>query len=371
MAKKAGPKKSAKKVINLALQGGGAHGAFTWGVLDRLLEEDNIEIEGITATSAGSVNACALAYGMHLDGKEKAREVLHDIWEKIYKAGAFYTPTPTPLSIEPFLSWNMDYSPAYFFFESLTRIFSPYQLNPLGLNPLRDVLEKSLDFKEIRKCNCVKLFISTTHVKTGKVCVFDTPKINLDVVMASACLPFMFKAVEIEGEHYWDGGYMGNPALYPLFYKTKSRDIMIVHINPMVREELPTTAPEIMNRVNEISFNSSLIKEMRAISFVKKLLEYDMLNETYRDDFKDVLVHSIRSDDVMADFSVASKFNSSWDFLTYLRDEGRKRMDVWLGNHYDDLNENDTVDLHQEFLSSITEMFEEHKKRKEEMKDIA
>ena len=378
MSKKAGTKTSAKKIINLALQGGGAHGAFTWGTLDRLLEEDNIEIEGITATSAGSVNACALAYGMQLgkqkNGRKKAQETLHNVWEQIYKAGAFYTPAPAPLSMEPFLSWNMDYSPAYFFFDSLTRMFSPYQLNPLNINPLRDVLNKSLDFKEIRKCSCIKLFISATHVKTGKVCIFNTPEIDLDVVMASACLPFMFKAVEIEGEHYWDGGYMGNPALYPLFYNTKSRDIMIVHINPMVREDLPVTAPEIMNRVNEISFNSSLIKEMRAISFVKKLLGYDMLKEKYRKDFKDVLVHSIRSDDVMNNFSVASKFNSSWDFLTYLRDAGRQSMETWLSNHYDDLNENDTVDLNEEFLSSIDEIYERHittKDKKTDMKDIA
>ncbi len=253
----------------------------------------------------------------------------------------------------------MEQSVAYHFFDSLTRIFSPYQFNPFDINPLRDVLAQAIDFEELRHCECVKLFISATHVKTGKVRVFEARDMSLDVAMASACLPFLFKAVTIEGEDYWDGGYVGNPALFPLFYDTDSRDVIIVHINPLVRLETPATAPDIMNRINEISFNASLLKEMRAIAFVKKLLEHDMLKPEYKTQFKDVLVHSVRADKDLCDLSVASKFNSDWDFLTMLRDRGRERMTQWLEEHFEAIGHRDTVDLHNEFLHSNTRLFEE------------
>lgn len=357
------PNKKPQKSINLALQGGGAHGAFAWGVLDKILEDGRIDIEGICATSAGTMNACAMAYGKMLGGPEKARETLHNFWYKIHEVGQRYSPIrSTPM--EQFLGqsinhWNMDNSLSYFLFDTITRAFSPYQYNFLDFNPLRDVLAETIDFKLLKQCDCIKLFISTTHVKTGKVRVFEAEELTIDVALASACLPFLFKAVEIKGEHYWDGGYMGNPALYPLFYKTDSRDVMIVHINPIERRELPVTGPEIMNRVNEISFNSSLLKEMRAIAFVKKLIENDMLKDEHKDRFKDILVHSIRADQAMCDLSVASKFSSDWNFLTYLRDKGRDAMGRWLKKHFDDLGKNTTVDLNKEFLKSITEMFEE------------
>ena len=186
----------------------------------------------------------------------------------------------------------------------------------------------------------------------AKVRVFDVHEINLDVVMASACLPFLYKAVEIDGEYYWDGGYTGNPALFPLFYHTDTRDILIMHINPLQRQELPSTAPDIINRMNEISFNSPLLLEMRAISFVKKLLRGNMLKEEYRSGFKDILIHSLRTDQAMCDLSVASKFNTDWDFLTGLRDRGRDAMSQWLEAHYDDLNVRDSVDLQTDFLQS-------------------
>lgn len=350
-----------QKTINLALQGGGAHGAFAWGVLDRILEDGRIDIEGLCATSAGTMNACAYAYGNYLGGAERARETLHDFWWQVSQAGQTYSPVKQ-LPWEKFLSvgneWNMDSSPFFFWFDSITRMFSPYEWNVMDVNPLRDVLEKSIDFDVLRKCNCTKLFISATHVQSGKVRVFNADQMSVDVALASACLPFVFKAVEVEGDDYWDGGYMGNPALYPLFYETDSRDVLIVHINPIHRDETPKTAPDIMNRVNEISFNSSLLKEMRAIAFVKKLLEHDMLKDEFRSRFKDVLVHSIRTDDVLQDLSVASKFNSSWSFLTYLRDLGREQAQIWLEENYGNLGKKDTVDLHSEFLQSVTQMFE-------------
>jgi len=350
--------KKPEKSVNLGLQGGGSHGAFTWGVLDRILEDGRITIDGICATSAGAMNACVLAYGMQQGGAEKAREDLHDFWWKIHKEGTKYK-FPTQMPWQKMLSWNMDNDISYFMLDSMSRMFSPYQLNPMDINPLRDILEETIDFEVLRNCDCVKLFISATNVRTGKVKVFNTDEITRDVVMASACLPLMFKAVEIEGEHYWDGGYMGNPALFPLFYKTDSRDVIIVHVNPVACPDVPTTAQDIMNRVNEISFNSSLLKEMRAIAFVKKLVEHDMLKDEHKNDFKDILVHSIRADDALGDLGAASKFDLDWDFLTGLRDKGRATTDAWLDAHYDDLGVRDSVDLHTEFLSSTTKIFED------------
>lgn len=347
-----------QKTVNLALQGGGAHGAFAWGVLDALLEDGRLTIDGICATSAGTMNACALAYGMHLGGPERARETLHDFWWEVHRAGQIYNPIRRNLW-ERLWDVNVENSLAYNYFDSLTRMFSPYQFNPFDVNPLRDVLRDAIDFDALRSCKRVKLFISTTHVKTGKVRVFDTEELSLDVAMASACLPFLFKAVSIDGEDYWDGGYVGNPALFPLFYRTQSRDVVIVHINPMVRQKTPKTAPGIMNRLNEISFNASLLQEMRAIAFVKKLKQHDMLKPEYHERFKDVLVHSVRADEDLREFSVASKFSSDWKVLCKLRDRGRERMITWLAENFDAVGKHDTVDLHSQFLNSTTQMFED------------
>lgn len=354
-----------KKTVNLALQGGGAHGAFAWGALDKLLEDGRIGIDGICATSAGTMNACALAWGMHKGGPDKAREALHDFWQNISRAGQKFSVPKMPWEeFMPMNGWlKTDDALPYYLLDSMTRLFSPYQFNPFDFNPLRDVLAESINFDELRECDCVRLFISATHVHSGKVRVFNTDEITLDVVMASACLPYMFKAVTVEGEDYWDGGYIGNPALFPLFYETDTRDVMIVHINPMERKTTPQSAHEIMNRINEISFNSSLLKELRAIAFVKKLVEHDMLKDEYKANFTDVLVHSIRADEAMADLSVSSKFESDWDFLTGLRDKGRAVMEEWLAEHFDDIGVRDTVDLHAEFLSSNTKMFENQRGR--------
>jgi NTE family protein len=265
----------------------------------------------------------------------------------------------------------MDQSLTYFLFDTVTRMFSPYELNPLDFNPLRDVLDETIDFAALRDCDKVKLFISTTKVSTGKVRVFNCGQLTRDVAMASACLPYLFKAVEIDGEAYWDGGFMGNPALFPLFHETCARDVIIVHINPIERPELPTTSPQIMNRVNEISFNSSLIKELRSIAFVKKLIAHDMLKDVHKDHFKDILVHSVRADGALCDLSVASKFDSDWGFLTYLRDTGRQVMDRWLATHYDAVGQHDTVDLHHDFLESVSRMFGQPEKPDLDARDCA
>lgn len=364
--------KPGQKSINLALQGGGSHGAFTWGVLDYLLEDGRLHVEAISATSAGTMNACAFAYGLYEGGPDKAREVLHNFWWKVHDyGGSAYSPFKnTPWESFMFGKNFMggENSLGFYMFDSFTRMFSPYQTNPFDFNPLRDVLEKTIDFEVLRKCDCVKLFISTTHVRTGKVRIFKTEDLNTDVALASACLPFMFKAVDIDGEPYWDGGYSGNPALFPLYYETGCGDIMIVHINPLEIDENPTTAPEIVDRINEISFNSSLIKDMRAISFVKKLVETDMLRDEYKDRLKDVLMHSIRADEALKDMGAASKFDSSWGFLTSLRDLGRETMKRWLDENFDKIGVCDSVDIHSEFLSSFYRTFDDVIKPKKQKK---
>ncbi|MHA7872080.1 MAG: patatin-like phospholipase family protein, partial [Hyphococcus sp.] len=228
---------------------------------------------------------------------------------------------------------------------------SPYQLNPFDINPLRDILNNVIDFESLRHCQVTKLFVSATNVRSGKVHVFETKEISTDVVCASTCLPFLFKAVEIDGEHYWDGGYMGNPVLFPFFYEADSSDIVIVHVNPIERDEVPKTAPEIMNRVNEISFNSSLMRELRAISFVHKLLDDGWLKEDYRDRLRDIRIHSIRSDIAMKDYDVSSKFRTDWTFLAGLKEKGRAIAEQWLEDNFASIGERSSVDLQAMFAS--------------------
>jgi len=340
----------ATRTINLALQGGGAHGAFAWGVLDRLLEDGRIDVEGVSGTSAGSMNAVVLAYGL-IDGKDAARQALHDFWKATSDAGERYSPLKL-FPWEKFLyGHNIEHSIANHFFKAITHNFSPYQLNPSNFNPLREVLEQQVDFERLGKLAKVKLFLAATNVRTGKVKVFGQDElISSDMVLASACLPYLFQAVEVAGEHYWDGGWMGNPVLYPLFYHTKTRDVVIVHINPIERPGPPTSSEDIMNRINEISFNSSLIKELRAVFFVQKLMDEGWIKDEYKSKMKYVLMHSIRSDAAMSDLSVATKFSSDWEFLTMLRDRGRVFASEWLDNNFEHLGIRSSVDLKTEFL---------------------
>ncbi len=355
------PMKTTTKPVNLALQGGGAHGAFSWGLLNAFIADERITIEGLSSTSAGTMNAVAYAAGFAENGRQGAHDKLNELWSRIAKAGQFFSPVhqnPLEKMVNYFTpggsKWNMNHSSSYQLFEALTRLYSPYQFNPLNINPLRDLLESIIDFDLLPKCDdCeggVKLFISATNVRTSKVKVFYNNEINLDVAMASACLPYLFQAVQIEGEYYWDGGYMGNPALYPFFYHTQSRDVIVLHINPIERDEVPTEALDITNRINEVSFNTSLMKEFRAIAFVLKLLEEDWLKDEHKDKLKHVLMHSIRADQVLCDLSVASKFNTDWSFLINLRDRGFESGKAWLDENYDKIGVEATVDLRTEFL---------------------
>ena len=338
-----------KKKINLALQGGGAHGAVTWGVIDRLLEDERIEIGAISGCSAGSVNAAALAFGIFRNGRDGARDTLDKLWSRISKAGELYSPVrsnPVPMipgGAELINAWS------YRMFDVVTRALSPYQFNPFDINPLRDILDHCIDFEALRSCTTTKLFVAATNVRSGRVQVFECKDISTDVVCASACLPFLFKAVEINGEHYWDGGYMGNPVLFPFFYEAESRDVVIVHVNPIDREDVPKRAPDIMNRINEISFNSSLMRELRAISFVHKLLDDGWLKEEYRDRLRDIRIHSIRSDKALIDLSVTSKFRTDWPFLSDLKARGRDIADQWLDAEFDKIGETSSVNLREMF----------------------
>lgn len=339
-----------QKSINLAIQGGGSHGAFAWGVMDKIIEDGRLKVDGLCGTSAGAMNAVVYAYGNMTGGPEGARKTLHDFWKNISDMGASLNPlkyTPWDGVME---SLQPDKSLSIAMFEIMAQTLSPYQFNPLNINPLRDALEKTVDFDVLKKCQETRLFISTTKVNTGKVRVFTTNEITLDVVMASACLPQLFQAVKINGEHYWDGGYMGNPALFPLFHHTDTRDVIVIHINPLERKKLPVGANEIMNRLNEITFNSSLLKELRAIAFVTKLIEEDWIKEEHKHKLKNILVHSIRADKILCDLNVSSKYNVEWSFLKDLRDRGRKSAEEWLNKHYSKIGKSATVDLRNEFL---------------------
>lgn len=347
-------KRNAKKV-NLAFQGGGSHGAVTWGVADRLLEDDRIDIEAISGSSAGAVNAAAVAYGLHKNGCQGARDMLDLLWKRISEAGEVYSPVranPFPVN---FGQGDLVNAFTYQMFDTVTRALSPYQFNPFDINPLRQILGDIIDFESLRHCRTTKLFIAATNVRSGKVHVFETREASTDVVCASACLPFLFKAVEIGGEYFWDGGYMGNPVLFPFFYEAETSDIVIVHVNPIERQDVPKTSAEIMNRVNEISFNSSLLRELRAISFVHKLLDDGWIKDEYRDRLRNIRVHSIRSDRALENFDVSTKFRTDWGFLTALKQKGRDIAEAWLQENFDKIGDSSSVDLHDMYDSEQRE----------------
>ncbi len=343
--------------VNLALQGGGAHGAFTWGVLDRLLEEDWIEIEGITATSAGAVNAAALKAGYLENGRDGAKASLDAFWGSL---GGLSDQTPAPLrdwllAFAPplgVIAGLTDNNPALKAAEMVSQTFSPYELNPLNIHPLRSRVEEFFDFERVCANEGPKLFISATNVRSGKVKIFKGQEISTDVILASACLPQIYQAVEIDDpdtgrtEAYWDGGYMGNPALFPLFYETQTSDILLVHINPLYRAAIPRTAKEIENRVNEISFNSSLLRELRSIEFVHRLIrEGKVTNE----DMKDIHIHSIADDETMVQLGVATKTAPTPTLLLQLKEAGQLAMERFFTNNSEHIGVKGSCDLRAMF----------------------
>ena len=333
--------KAETKQVNLALQGGGSHGAFTWGVLDKLLEHGGIAIDAVSGTSAGAMNAVALADGWLEGGPDGAREKLDTFWTEVGESGRFSPIQRTPWDVL-WGNWSIQNSPSFIWYDAVSRIVSPYAANFFDLNPLRDVVDRVIDFERVRACTDLKVFVSATNVQTGKLRVFQTEEITLDAVMASACLPHIFKAVEIGGVPYWDGGYGGNPALFPFFYTTRTEDVMLVQINPIERRETPISAREIENRIDEITFNAALLREFRAIAFVRKLIADGKLS---RDDYRDIRMHRIDADEALKDLSASSKVNAEPDFLVYLRDLGRAAAEDWLEENFDAIGKGPTLDL--------------------------
>ncbi len=332
--------------LNLALQGGGSHGAYTWGVLDRLLEEEDIEIEGISGTSAGAMNAAVLVNGYMQDGRTGAKKLLARFWHEVSLLGLV-----SPFQQTPFEqygnSWNLDWSLSYSYFDLMSRLVSPYQMNPLNLNPLRWVLDKVLDERLLDTGSDIKLFISATQVRTGQPRIFECGEITTDVILASACIPQIFQAVEIDGEPYWDGGFMGNPVIWPLLYRTRVADVLLVQINPIFRDGTPQHASDIINRLNEITFNSSLIAEMRAINFVSKLIKENRLDTNK---YKDVRMHMIAAHPEVHGLNASSKLNTSWHFFQYLHAMGRDRAEEWILTNKANVGKKSTVDIRETFL---------------------
>lgn len=340
------------KSINLALQGGGAHGAFTWGILDRMFEDDRIWVEAISGTSAGAVNAVVAAQGMYEGQAPEARAALKRFWEAVSDAGKFSPFRSTPYDAARGV-WSLDHSPMYLFFDMMQRVASPYDFSinehfPFieDKNPFREMIERLVDFEKVRDCLDMGIFVSATNVETGRGRVFTRDEINVDVIMASTCLPFLYKAVEIDGEHYWDGGYMGNPPLVPFLSSTPCTDMLIIQINPIKRRGVPKSAREIHNRVNEITFNASLIHELRGIDYINRLLEKGLVSDKSH---KRVNIHILGGGQNMENLNASSKLNTDWAFFTHLFEKGREVADKWLHDHFDDIGERSSVDISSMF----------------------
>ena len=332
------------KRINLALQGGGTHGAFTWGVLDHLLQDGRLSFDGISGTSAGAVNAVMLADGIKRGGVDEARKRLADFW----KAASLGGDLPElqrnvlsrlfSLSTQPGLDWLSAWS----------RYLSPYDVNPLNINPLKDLIERFVDFEGLR-ADPRPLFIAATAVQTGRLHIFPHDKISAEAVMASACLPAVFQAVEIDGAHYWDGGYLGNPVIFPFFRATETEDVLIVQINPLERKKIPHSTREIMARVNEITFNSALMAELRAIEFVNRLIDQRRLpHGTGPKQYRHIKVHRIVMDGLGEHFSAADKLRNDFESLELLHKLGQRAARRFLDAHYADIGVRSSVDLKAE-----------------------
>jgi NTE family protein len=339
-----------KKHVGIALQGGGAHGAFTWGVLDRLLEEEAIVADAMCGTSAGALNAVTCAYGLHIGGPTKAKELLEQLWRKVSLTGSYLF---KPGAFDKIYGNGDIYnSPGYIVFNAVTQVLSPYNFNPLNYNPLRDILNDLIDFKELRLYNKKKLFICATNVKTNRAKIFSNHDITLDAVLASTCLPQLFQAVEIDGQYYWDGGYMGNPPIFPLITNTNLKDIVLIKINSININSVPTSARDIADRVNEISFNSSLINEMKLIHYRNELIRNGILttdNKTNRE----IFVHTISGYDALSQLKYSSKMNTSWDFLIDLKKKGRKIAENWIQTDYHEVGLKSTFDVEEHFFDKL------------------
>lgn len=318
-------------LVNLALQGGGSHGAYTWGVLDALLEDGRIAFDGISGTSAGAMNAVVLADGFVRDGRDGARQSLEKFWRSVSRAAHSSPIRRSPMSMF-FGDWNLDTSPAFVAFDLMSRLVSPYEFNPMNVNPLRDLLDENVDFDRVRHASDISLFVSATNVHTGKVKVFRGGDVTVDSVMASACLPHLFQAVVIDDVPYWDGGYAGNPVLFPFHDSCSTSDLLLVQTSPIARNSTPSSAREILDRMNEISFNSALLQELRAIEFVDRLIDKGALDE---EEYRRVRLHRIDGGEALEPLRASSKMNAEWTFFVHLKNLGREAAAEWLDRHID------------------------------------
>jgi NTE family protein len=363
------PSSTAQLPINLALQGGGSHGAFTWGVLDKLLEDGRFAFEGISGTSAGAMNAVALAHGMAVAAgkppeqvRESARASMKSFWDGVVRLGSLSTSIskaqrlPLDILFGGFkaLSGSTSPSPGQMMTEAMSSLWSttlsPYQTNPLNLNPLKDLLERQIDFERLAASKACQVFVVATAVSTGKAEVFSGKRLTAKAVMASACLPTLFRAIEIDGEHYWDGGYSGNPAIHPLIYQCQSRDIVLVQINPLKRGAVPTTAGEILDRLNEITFNAALMAEMRAIDFVKRLLHEGKLDAAR---YKDVLMHRIDGGATLDAYTASSKSATDAKLIYGLCALGQQCAEQWLHQQSGSVGVASSISIAHDYLDDL------------------
>jgi NTE family protein len=326
-------------LVDLALQGGGSHGAFTWGVLDRLLQEPWLRIDGISGTSAGAMNAVVLADGYLRSAAEGARTALEEFWRKVSDAAVLSPFRRGPLDML-MGRWTLDSSPAFIAMDLMARLFSPYDLNPGGVNPLREILAECVDFDRVAQ-SPIKLFVTATNVRTGRGHVFRRDDLTPDVLLASACLPTLFQAIEIDGDAYWDGGFAGNPTITPLIRECESRDTILVPINPVERPGLPRGAREILDRVNEVSFNAVTLKELKMIALMRQAADPGTTEGAL---WAGMRVHMVRNQ-IMTELGYSSKLNAEWAFLSMLRDEGRRAAETFLAENGKDLGVRSSVDL--------------------------
>ena len=335
------PSRPGVKHISLALQGGGSHGAFTWGVMHRLIAEPRLYIDGISGTSAGAMNLAVFADGFIKGSRQGAIDAMAAFWRRIADLNALPRSFLRGL---PGLSdpWQVDADPNFMMMDFISRLWSPTQLNPFDLNPLSDLLEDLIDFDALRAHPVIKLFVTASNVRTCKARLFRTPELSAKALLASACLPLMFKAVEIDGEAYWDGGYLGNPAIYPLIDECSSSDVVIVQINPMNRPEVPVTARDILNRINEMSFNSALVSEMHGIATVSSLIESGSLED---ERYAAVRFHQIGAEAELAKYGALSKLNTERPFLEHLHELGFNTADKWIAENFDRIGWESTLDV--------------------------
>ncbi len=342
-----GWRRDSSRTIGLAIQGNGAHGAFTWGVLDRLLEEEQLGVEGISGTSSGAVNGALVAYGLTLGGPEAARERLETFWRNI--AEACHRRRRPWFSLSLLLQpERRNLSSTGVFYQLMSRLLLPYDFDPATMNPLRRVVTETIDFERLRQGEAIKLFINATNVRSSRIKVFGNSEITPDAICASACLPFLFKPVEIDGEHYWDGGYLGNPAIFPLIYGSNASDIVLVQASPISIPEPPRTAGEILERINEISFTATLMREMRAVSYVTELLNSGQVKR--RAGMRQIRIHMIEADQRLDALGTTSKFNADWPFLQGLHQLGRKTCDDWLAKNLQHIGLRSTLDIGEPLL---------------------